>query len=61
MTTSAVSSAAATLGTSRFTRARFMRRRHFHGAGYVRRTDVVVRALEGGRLANNARAHAALQ
>lgn len=38
MTTSAVRSAAATLGTSRFTPARFMRRRHPHAAGYVPRT-----------------------
>lgn len=33
MTTSAVSRGAATLGTRKFTRARFMRRRHTHGAG----------------------------
>jgi hypothetical protein len=38
MTTRPVRSAAATLGTSRFTRARFMRRRHPHGAGYMPRT-----------------------
>ena len=33
MTTSVVSSAAATLGTSRFTRARFMRRGFGHRLG----------------------------
>ena len=59
MTTRPVRSAAATLETSRFTRARFMRRpppsrRRVHAEDLH-----VVRALEAAG-ANNARAHAAL-